>query len=192
MAIVRIHDEGKTLTDEAEIRSHLAGINVTYERWEPSHAPADDATPEEILAAYREEVERLKSRGGYVTADVIDIGPRTPGLEAMLAKFAREHRHDEDEVRFVIRGRGIFYLRAPEGAVTSVEVEPGDLLCVPRGTRHWFCLCDDRSIRAIRLFQDPSGWTPLYTESGAERDYQPVCFGPSHLTTRAGGDARVS
>lgn len=191
MAIVRIHDEDKTLTDEAEIRGHLAGINVTYERWEPSHALADDAPPEEILAAYRAEVERLKSRGGYVTADVIDVGPQTPGLEEMLAKFGREHRHDEDEVRFVIRGRGLFYLRAPGGAVTSVEVEPGDLLCVPRGTRHWFCLCDDRSIRAIRLFQDPSGWTPHYTEGDAERDYQPGCFGPSHLTTRAAGDARV-
>jgi 1,2-dihydroxy-3-keto-5-methylthiopentene dioxygenase len=181
MAIVRIHGEGKTLTDEAEISSHLAGINVSYERWEPSHALADDAPPEEILAAYGVEVERLKSRGGYVTADVIDVTPQTPGLEEMLAKFAREHRHDEDEVRFVIRGRGLFYLRGADGAVTSVEVVPGDMLCVPRGTLHWFRLCEDRSIRAIRLFQDPSGWTPHYTESGAEREYLPVCLGPSHL-----------
>jgi 1,2-dihydroxy-3-keto-5-methylthiopentene dioxygenase len=179
MAIVTIH--GKTLTDEAEIRGHLAGINVTYERWEAARATADDAPPEEILAAYGAEVERLKARGGYVTADVIDVSPQTPGLEEMLAKFRREHWHDEDEVRFVVRGRGIFYLRAPGGAITSVEVGPGDLLCVPRGTPHWFRLCEDRCIRAIRLFQDPSGWTPHYTESGAERDYQPVCLGPSNL-----------
>jgi 1,2-dihydroxy-3-keto-5-methylthiopentene dioxygenase len=184
MAIVRVPDENKSLTDEAEVRRHLAGIGVGYERWEPAHAVADDAPPEEILSAYAEEVEKLKARGGYTTADVIDVNPQTPGLEEMLAKFRREHRHEEDEVRFVIRGRGLFYLRPDAGPVTSVEVEPGDLLSVPRGTRHWFDLCPDREIRAIRLFQDKSGWTPHYTESGAEQNYQPVCLGPSHVPPR--------
>ncbi|HIA14373.1 MAG TPA: acireductone dioxygenase, partial [Nitrospirales bacterium] len=28
-----------------------------------------------------------------------------------------------------------------------------------------------------RLFQDPAGWTPVYTESGAEHGYVPVCLG---------------
>src|SRR5256885_13865721 len=96
MAIVRIPDEHKTLTDEAEVRRHLSSIRVGYERWEPSHAVADDAAPEEILAAYAAEIERLKSRGGHVTADVIDVSPQTPGLDEVLAKFKREHWHDED------------------------------------------------------------------------------------------------
>jgi hypothetical protein len=39
-------------------------------------------------------------------ADVIDVSPETPNLEVMLAKFNREHWHDEDEVRFIIRGAG--------------------------------------------------------------------------------------
>ena len=52
MAIVRIPGENKTLTDEAEIRRHLASISVGYERWEPAQGVADDAPPEEILAAY--------------------------------------------------------------------------------------------------------------------------------------------
>jgi 1,2-dihydroxy-3-keto-5-methylthiopentene dioxygenase len=184
MAIVTIPDERQTLTDEAAIRRHLASINVGYERWEPAHAVAGDAPPEDILAAYAAEIERLKSRGGYVTADVIDVNPQTPGLDEMLAKFKREHWHDEDEVRFIIRGRGVFHIHPPEGPLTSVEVEPGDLLSVPRGTRHWFDLCADREIRAIRLFQDKSGWTPHYTDSGAERGYQPSCFGPSHIPPR--------
>ena len=181
MAIVRIPDEHKTLTDEAEIRRHLSSIRVGYERWESAHAVADDADAEEILAAYAAEIERLKSRGGYVTADVIDVSPQTPGLDEMLAKFKREHWHDEDEVRFVIRGRGLFYIRPAEGPVTSVEVEPGDLVSVPRGTRHWFDLCADRDIRAIRLFQDKAGWTPHYTDSGAEQGYQPLCLGLTYV-----------
>jgi 1,2-dihydroxy-3-keto-5-methylthiopentene dioxygenase len=52
---------------------------------------------------------------------------------------------------------------------------------VPKGTHHWFDLCGDRRIRAVRLFQDPSGWTPHYTDSGVDRGFQPVCFGPSYL-----------
>jgi len=52
---------------------------------------------------------------------------------------------------------------------------------VPRGTWHWFDLCADRDIRAIRLFQDKSGWTPHYTQSGVDQGYQPVCFGPTYV-----------
>jgi 1,2-dihydroxy-3-keto-5-methylthiopentene dioxygenase len=184
MAIVRIPDEDRTLFREAEIRSHLARIGIGYERWEPSRAVADDAAAEEILAAYAAEIESLKSRGGYVTADLIDVNPETPGLEEMLAKFKREHWHDEDEVRFIIYGRGLFHINPTDGPLTGIEVEPGDLISVPRGTRHWFDLCADRVIRAIRLFQDPSGWAPHYTESGAEARCQPVCLGPAHIPGR--------
>ena len=65
------------------------------------------------------EIDRLKAEGGYVTADVIDVKPTTPGLEGMLAKFRREHWHDEDEVRFIIEGRGIFHIHPREGAVLA-------------------------------------------------------------------------
>src|SRR5919199_996746 len=166
MAVVRIPDENKIIRGEAEVRRHLAGIGIDYERWEPAHNVADDAGAEEILAAYAGEIDRLKSQGGYVTADVIDVGPKTPGLEEMLAKFRREHWHDEDEVRFIIRGRGLFHINSKTGAVLAIEVEAGDLSRVPRGTLHWFNLCTDRRIRAIRLFQDTAGWMPHYTESG--------------------------
>jgi 1,2-dihydroxy-3-keto-5-methylthiopentene dioxygenase len=181
MAIVSLPDEHKTIHDETAIREHLASIGIGYEHWEPAHALANEASSEEVLAAYASEIEKLKSLGGYVTADVIDVSSQTPGLEAMLRKFNREHWHDEDEVRFIIRGRGVFHIRPGEGPLTRVEVGPGDLLTVPRGTRHWFDLCADRDIRAIRLFQDAAGWTPYYTDSGAERGYEPACFGPSYI-----------
>src|SRR5213082_2220419 len=68
-----------------------------------------------------------------------------------------------------------------QGPVVAIEVEAGDLMRVPRGTRHWFDLCGDRRIRAIRLFQDKSGWTPHYTGSGVDRNYEPVCWGPRYI-----------
>jgi 1,2-dihydroxy-3-keto-5-methylthiopentene dioxygenase len=183
MAVVTIVNEDKRLTDADEITTNLASHGIEYERWTPSHPISDDAPPEEILDAYSREIEELKTRGGYVTADVIDVSPTTPGLDAMLAKFNREHWHDEDEVRFIIAGHGLFHIHSTTGAVLAIEVEAGDLIRVPRGTLHWFNLCSDRRIRAIRLFQDMAGWTPNYTESRVDENFLPVCFSAAHLAT---------
>jgi len=188
MALVTILDENKTLTESKAIAAYLETCGINYERWEPAHPVAADAPAEEILRAYASEIEELKVRGGYVTADVIDVGPETPGLEAMLAKFNREHWHDEDEVRFIISGRGLFHIHPQAGPIVAIEVEAGDLIRVPRGTRHWFNLCRDRRIRAIRLFQDMAGWTPHYTDSRAEKIFQPVCFGASGFPLHAGNE----
>jgi 1,2-dihydroxy-3-keto-5-methylthiopentene dioxygenase len=182
MAVLRFPSENRTIDNEAGIVSALAGLGIDYERWNLDRVPPD-ASAEAVLTAYAPEIAALKQRGGYVTADVIDVNPGTPGLEAMLARFDKEHTHDEDEVRFTLAGRGIFFLHLG-GKVVSVEVGPGDLLRVPRGTTHWFTLCEDRRIRAIRWFQDTAGWTPHYTGSGVDRDYQPLCFGPAYLGPR--------
>jgi 1,2-dihydroxy-3-keto-5-methylthiopentene dioxygenase len=184
MAILTIPKENRTINEPAEIAGYLAGIGVDYEIWEPSASVATDAPAEEILAAYSAEIEKLKESGGYVTADVIDVKPQTQGLDEMLAKFNREHWHDDDEVRFIIQGSGLFHIRPRAGPVLAIEVEAGDLLRVPRGTWHWFDLCQTRRIRAIRLFQDPSGWTPHYTETGAEAGFEPVCLGPGQIAGR--------
>ena len=181
MATIRIPDQNRTLTEPAAVREYLAGIGIDHEHWEPSHPVAANASAEEVLAAYSSEIERLKAQGGYVTADVIDVHAQTPGLEAMLNKFNSEHWHDEDEVRFIIEGRGLFHIHPRNAPVIAIEVEAGDLLRVPRGTWHWFDLCPDRRIRAIRLFQNSAGWTPHYTQSGVDKNYQPVCLGPAYI-----------
>jgi len=171
---------------ESEVRITLAGLGIDYERWDLSRVAAD-ASAEDVLAAYSAEIDELKRRGGYRTADIIDVHPETPGLDNLLARFDKEHTHSEDEVRFVLAGRGIFFLHLRdqgEDKVVSVEVHPGDLLRVPRGTTHWFTLCGDRRIRAIRWFQDTTGWTPLYTGTGVDQYHQPLCFGPAYLGPR--------
>lgn len=181
MAVVKIPDEGRTVEDDAQVRAVLAGVGIAYERWEPAHPVLEGASADEVLAAYASEIDRLKASGGYVTADVIDVTAQTPNLDAMLAKFAREHWHDEDEVRFILRGHGVFHIHPRDAPVLAIEVGPGDLIRVPRGTHHWFDLCADRNIRAIRLFQDVAGWTPQYTDTGVDRRYEPVCLGPSYV-----------
>ena len=182
MALVKIPSENVTLHEDAAVAAFLATHGIEYERWTPAHPVAPGAAPEALLAAYAREIEALKSKGGYVTADVIDVKPDTPNLDMMLAKFSREHWHDEDEVRFIIEGRGLFHIHPKTGPVFAIEVEAGDLIRVPRGTHHWFDLCVDRRIRAIRLFQDVSGWTPRYTDSGVDKGFEPVCFGPAYVS----------
>ena len=180
MALLRIPEQDRTLTDGAEIAAYLGEQGIDYERLEGRATPLD-ASADALLAAYADKIETLKARGGYVTADVIDVSAETPGLDAMLKRFSSEHWHDEDEVRLIAEGRGIFHIHPTTGPVFALEVEAGDLIRVPRGTHHWFDLCGDKRIRAIRLFQDKSGWTPHYTESGEDTKFQPLCFGPSYI-----------
>jgi 1,2-dihydroxy-3-keto-5-methylthiopentene dioxygenase len=184
MAVVRIPDENRVIREFEEIRTFLNGIGITYERWETLDSHLEEASAEQALVAYGEQISRLKAEGGYVTADVIDVDPATPGLDMMLAKFNIEHWHDEDEVRYILAGRGLFHIHPTQAPVVAIEVEAGDLIRVPRGTRHWFDLCGEKRIRAIRLFQDANGWTPHYTNSAVDRNYEPVCFGPRYIPTQ--------
>ncbi len=177
MAVLSIPEEGRTLTDKQMIGDYLATCGIDYEHWKPRPAITTIAAADEVLQTYANEIEELKARGGYVTADLIDVNNQTPGLDGMLAKFNREHWHDEDEVRFIVAGHGLFHIHPQDKPVAAILVEAGDLIRVPRGTLHWFDLCSDRQIRAIRLFQDMAGWTPHYSESGLDLSFQPVCFG---------------
>jgi 1,2-dihydroxy-3-keto-5-methylthiopentene dioxygenase len=178
LTILHLRDEQREITDPREIAARLQGIGIQYERWTADRPLTEDASADEVLAAYAGPIETLKAQGGYVTADVIDLHPHTANLDTMLARFNREHWHDEDEVRFIVAGRGVFHLHPPGGPVLAIEVVTGDLVRVPRGTHHWFDLCGERRIRAIRLFQDVSGWTPHYTETGVEQRYPPLGLAP--------------
>src|SRR5579862_10046832 len=181
MAAIRIPEENRSIQSEGDVRGYLASKGIDYERWEPAATVPSSSTAEEILAAYAAKIDELKAKGGYVTADVIDVKPDTPNLDAMLLKFSSEHWHDEDEVRLIVEGRGLFHIHPPGGTVFAIEVERGDLIRVPKGTHHWFDLCGERRIRAIRLFQDMSGWTPHYTASGVDQGFQPLCLGPAYF-----------
>jgi 1,2-dihydroxy-3-keto-5-methylthiopentene dioxygenase len=181
MATIIIPDEKRQIDDVQQLRAFLAPHGIYHERWPLEERVDPNASQEEILSAYAPELMQLMDQGGYVTADVINVNPETPNLEAMLDKFRKEHTHSEDEVRFILKGRGLFHIHPKTGPVFAIQVEAGDLINVPKGTQHWFDLCNDRTIRAIRLFQDKSGWTPQYVEGSVHAQYMPVCFGHSHI-----------
>ena len=181
MASIHIQDENRTLTDVGEIEAFLEPHGIWYEHWAVDGRLPEGADNDQVLSTYDPEIQRLKEKGGFVTADVISVNPETPGLEEMLAKFQKEHTHSEDEVRFTIQGQGVFHIHPDNGPVFAVHVQSGDLINVPANTKHWFDLCEDKQIRCIRLFEDPAGWTPHYVDAPINQQYTPLCFGPDYV-----------
>jgi 1,2-dihydroxy-3-keto-5-methylthiopentene dioxygenase len=112
--------------------------------------------------AYQGVLDRYRDLRGYVTQDEVALSPATPGLDALCDQFKGEHFHDDDEVRFVLEGAGIFDIRSQDDRWMRVEVGPGDLIIVPAGRFHRFFLTESKQIRCVRLFKDPSGWTAKY------------------------------
>jgi|APTNR8051073442_1049403.scaffolds.fasta_scaffold09370_2 1,2-dihydroxy-3-keto-5-methylthiopentene dioxygenase len=174
MAILTIPDKQQVLDQPEDIRAYLNARGVIYEQWQAAIPLADDASQEDVLAAYAHQLEPYMSANGYRTADVIQVNPDTPNIEALRAKFLSEHTHTEDEVRFFVAGEGMFWFNMGEGEdVFCVTCQAGDLISVPANTRHWFDMGPKRQVKAIRMFIDMSGWTPHYTGSGVDGRYNP-------------------
>jgi Uncharacterized conserved protein, contains double-stranded beta-helix domain len=155
--------------DLDEIDRVLKEIDVRLRHWEVLPEDKIGSTQEEILAAYRDEVDRIVAEEGYVTVDVSRLrrGDETDEEWARKAgearaKFLNEHTHDDDEVRFFVSGSGVFYLHV-DGKVHAVLCEAGDLLSVPKGTTHWFDMGTDPEFTAIRFFHDDDGWVGNFT-----------------------------
>lgn len=109
-------------------------------------------------------IDRIKREHGYVDEDFVELSADTPNLEAICAKFDREHYHTEDEVRFVVAGEGIFDVRDEADRWIRIEVAEGDMIVIPACAHHRFFLTAQKQIRCMRLFANNDGWAPLYRQ----------------------------
>jgi 1,2-dihydroxy-3-keto-5-methylthiopentene dioxygenase len=149
-------------TDGDEIARQLNAIGVRFERWHASQPLRYGAAPDEVIAAYREPIDRLMREQGYQSVDVVSLTPDHPNKVALREKFLSEHTHSEDEVRFFVEGKGLFCLHIGEH-VYAVLCEKGDLISVPNATPHWFDMGTQPHFACIRLFTNPEGWVAQYT-----------------------------
>jgi 1,2-dihydroxy-3-keto-5-methylthiopentene dioxygenase len=170
--MARLDYQGRTYTDPAQIAALLARHGIPYERWGVRTAGA--AADADILDLYRPEVERLKTERAYLTEDLIALRPTTPGLDALSAKFDKEHHHVDDEVRFTVEGEGVFEIVPAPGVDAAIgaengnlgfTAEPGDLIVIPAYRRHLFYLTPRKTIRCIRLFKTRDGWEAIYQKA---------------------------
>jgi 1,2-dihydroxy-3-keto-5-methylthiopentene dioxygenase len=161
---------------EGEIAAALSQVGCRFERREIRPGLPPDAGQDAVLAAYRDVIDGLIADEGFVTVDVASIHPRAdPGWQdsarQMRARFTDEHTHgDDDEVRFMIRGDGVFFLHIGD-QVHAVHAEAGDLLGVPQGTTHWFDTGSTPDFTAIRFFHAPEGWVAIPTGSDISRRF---------------------
>lgn len=169
-----------TLDEFAAIAKAVSATGAALERWHVGADLTGDPTDAEILAAYAGDIDRLKSRGGYQSQDVIRLTPDHPERSQLRQKFLAEHVHDDDEVRFFVEGAGLFYIRHG-GAVHALECTAGDLIVLPAGTRHWFDTGEYPAFTAIRLFTTPEGWAARYT-GDAIAEAIPTYEGPTRET----------
>jgi len=150
-------------TDDFEVIStELGDAGIKIERWTADRVLPDDADNDTIIAAYQNEIDQLVAIGGYQTWDVVSMRADHPEKDAFRSKFLDEHTHSEDEIRFFVRGHGLFIIHA-NNRVYSMLCEKDDLISVPANTRHWFDMGPNPNFTAIRLFNNPEGWVANFT-----------------------------
>ena len=168
MSRLRIYAEnepGRVLTETVEpaLITHLLNESgIRFEQWQAAAPVAPGASQDEVIAAYRSDIDRLMAEEGYQAVDVVSLNPDHPQKAEFRQKFLNEHTHAEDEVRFFVGGSGLFTLHLGE-RVFEVLCEQGDLIGVPDGTRHWFDMGPDPYFIAIRLFTNAAGWVAQFT-----------------------------
>lgn len=171
------------VSDFAGIEKQLAAVGVDFERWAATQALDDQAAQDEVIEAYRTDINRLMERHAFKSVDVISMFPTHPQKDAFRAKFLAEHTHDEYEVRFFVDGAALFYLHA-HGKVYAMLCERDDLLSVPAGMTHWFDMGPAPRFTAIRLFTTPAGWVARYTGSDIAQHF-PRYEAPAYATAGA-------
>lgn len=155
----------KVLTHAEDITSTLAEHNVRFERWTAAGAVRPGASPEDVISAYKAQIDQLMSEGGYMTVDVVSLDRDDPRKTELRDYYRREYRHGEDEVRFFVAGRGLFSLHIGD-YVYAVLCEKGDLIAIPAGTRHWFDMGEQPYLVLIRLYNNAGDAPANFTGDG--------------------------
>lgn len=174
MTALHIPDEGKIIRNYFEILYYLRDRGIHFEKWILNEELPANASDEKVLEVFEHRWRPYMEAKKYQTVDVINVNESTPNVSAIRAKFLKEHTHSEDEVRFFVKGQGLFWFHIDNGDVFSVLCEEGDLISVPAHFRHWFDMGASPDLKVIRMFTDPAGWVANYTDSKIEERYDQV------------------
>lgn len=168
MSLLVIFDEEgralETVRSYDEIASILSKLGVRFERWSAEKELPWSAGQEDVLRAYREDVDRIVKEFDFKSLDVVSLTPDNPKREELRKMFLSEHTHSDFEVRFFVDGFGTFYLH-PDEKVYAVVCEKGDFISIPANTKHWFDMGTEPFFKAIRFFSIPDGWVANFTGS---------------------------
>ncbi|CAM3808296.1 MULTISPECIES: cupin domain-containing protein [Pseudoalteromonas] len=173
LTIYQVQNPSQALQQEQDaniIASLLSEQGVRFEQWQANTDITAEMSQDDIINAYQSDIERLKAQGGYQTVDVISLAKGNPSASELRQKFLFEHTHSEDEVRFFVKGQGLFCLHLND-KVYQVLCQQGDLISVPENTPHWFDMGSDPEFTAIRLFNNQEGWVAKSTDSEIAKQF---------------------
>lgn len=93
------------------------------------HIPVSDSTAVDAIASERH----------YSNRDEIEISPSTlPNYEEKVRNFFHEHLHEDEEIRYILKGGGYFDVRSEGDDWVRIALEEGDLMIMPAGIYHRF------------------------------------------------------
>ena len=142
------HDSGVELSLE-----HLSSLGVLYYTFLPS-SPASAA-----------QVKDFAKARAYVNRDEITVSPSAMGsvYEDKIKMFYDEHMHEDEEIRYILKGAGYFDVRDAQDRWVRIRVEPGDLLILPAGIYHRFTV-DEDNVTADLPYLKKKKKPPYYLE----------------------------
>ena len=166
-------ENGPMVTDLSMIQQELSSLSITVARWEIDDTTKSILEKKSLSDEEREIVlnnldvyfQQLQASEGYQSRDLIVLHDDIPNLPTLLSKFDRAHTHDDDEVRYIVDGEGVFGFTRPDGSQIELLVEGEEYINVPKNTEHWFYLTEKTRIKAVRYFTTTEGWTPVYTDT---------------------------
>jgi len=91
----------KVLTHLEDIAATLAEQGIHFDRWQTAAPIRAGASHEEVIDAYREQIDQLMTERGDTTGDVISLDRDHPQKAELRARFLDEHRYSEDEQSIV-------------------------------------------------------------------------------------------
>ena len=160
-------------SDPEVIGAFLNARGITFEFWSMPEAAVElaaknrlsDEEKQMLLSLFADKLREKAAHDGYKSADVVAIRADLPNVDEALGKFDKVHFHDDDEVRAIVGGEGIFGFIGDDGRQFTVTMQPGEFISLPAGMWHWFYCLDSKNVTALRLFRDNPSWIPHYRDT---------------------------
>lgn len=85
-------------------------------------------------------VNELAASRDYKNRDEVNVSPAGMGAiyEEKVKMFFHEHLHEDEEIRYILDGRGYFDVRDENEKWVRCALDKGDLIILPAGIWHRF------------------------------------------------------
>jgi 1,2-dihydroxy-3-keto-5-methylthiopentene dioxygenase len=138
--------------------AHDSGVNVSVDHLKKLKVSA-------YVNLGQDQVDEIAKERKYINRDVIEVSPTgfpdVATYEAKIKSFYTEHIHEDEEIRYILDGRGYFDIRDKgDESWIRIEMVKGDMIILPPGIYHRFTTSKSDYIRTMRLFQEEPKWIP--------------------------------